>query len=233
MKNSGKKDSRLNELYETASDQFFLQDTAELYANLIQLIREESWAEAKEKVDSGLQKEAKHRLLTLRAIQLGLILNQNELVTENAKNAESNFSDYPVWKIFNAWISLTKNEPKEAYRILSTLWGSDKKIYEKTELAVLAFLQSIESTKHSAEWSQLSKIIQKHPEWVGVRVWRLKNKSFTATDRKKEILQLTDLFHDPEKLKSLREKGEKDNFYFYQGLISLDKVKAQFEELVK
>ena len=100
MKIHGKKDSRLNELYETASDQFFFQDTAELYADVLQTIKAELWAEAKDKVELGLQKEAKHRLLTLRAIQLGLILNQQGLLVENSKTAESYFSEFPVWKIY-------------------------------------------------------------------------------------------------------------------------------------
>ena len=156
MKSSGKKDPRLNDLYETASDQFFLQDTAEAYAGLIQLIKEESWNEAKEKVEAALQKEGKQRLLTLRAIQLGLILNQNELLLENSKNAESNFSEFPVWRVYSGWSNLSKGDAKEAYRISSALWGSDRQLFEKTELAVLTLLESLELTKHTADWAKLS-----------------------------------------------------------------------------
>ena len=68
---------------------------------------------------------------------------------------------------------------------------------------------------------------------MGVRLWRLKNKTFAAADRIKEIAQLKDLFSHPEKLKIQREKAEKENSYFFLGLISIEKTKAQFEELVK
>lgn len=232
MKSSNKKDARLGELFETASDQFFFQETAELYADAIQLIREESWTEAKEKIEAGLQKESRHRLLTLRAIQLGLVLGQLDALTESLKIAESTYSDMNVWKLYNAWISLAKGDTKEAYRILSALWATDKKTFEKTEVVMWMFLQSIESTKHSVDWVALSKIIQKHSEWVGVRVWRLKNKSFAAADRKKEISQLKEIFQNPASLKKLREKEEKENSYYFFGLISVEKTKAQFEDFL-
>ena len=228
-----KKDSRIAELYETASDQFFFQDTAEIYADLVQFIKEESWLEAKEKTESGLQKEPKHRLLTLRAIQLALVLNQNDLIVENSKNADSYFSDSMIWKTYSAWINLSKNEPKEAYKTLSSMWISNKKLFENNELLMLGYLQSLELTKHVTDWVALAKIIQKHPEWVAVRVWRLKNKSFSPKDKSKEILQIKELFQDLKKLKSHREKEAKDGSYFYFGIISLEKTKAQFEELVK
>lgn len=233
MKVHGKKDHRLNELYETASDQFFFQDTAEIYADLLQTIKDENWPEAKDKVELGLQKENKHRLLTLRAVQLGLILNHQGLLEENAKNAESYYSDLPVWKVYHAWINISKNDPKEAYRILSSLWGSDKKLFENSEALMLAFLQSLESTKNSVDMARISKILQKHPEWVGIRVWKLKNKNILPAVRKTEITQLKALFQDMKKLKALREKTEKENSYYYLGLISMDKAKADFEELVK
>jgi len=238
MKSANKKDPRLAELFETASTQFFLQDTAELYSDVVQLIQEESWTEAKEKTEAGLQKESRHRLLTLREIQLGLVLGQTDLMTDAIKLTESTYPENTEWKVYSAWISLSKNDAKEAYRVLSALWTVDKKIFEKSEVAMLAFLQAIELTKHagdrgiehSVEWAQLSKLIQKHPEWIGVRVWRLKNKSFAEADRKKEIAQLKELFSDLKKLKEQREKQEKECSYFYSGIISAEKSKTLFDE---
>ena len=236
LKPGNKKDPRLSELFETASTQFFLQDTAELYSDVVQLIQEESWAEAKEKTEAGLQKESRHRLLTLREIQLGLVLGQLDPIADAIKVAESTYSENTEWKVYSAWISLSKNDAKEAYRILSGLWTNDKKLFEKSEVAMLAFLQAIELSKRTsdraAEWVQLSRLIQKHPEWVGVRVWRLKNKSFAEADRKKEITQLKEQFLDIKKLKSQREKQEKECSYFYSGIISVEKTKALFDEYI-
>lgn len=233
LKLNYKKDSRLAELFETASDQFFLQDTAELYADAIQFIKVESWLEAKEKIDAAIQKESKHRLLTLRAIQLGLILGQTEQVAENAKAAELNFPDFPIWRAYSAWINISKNELKEASRILMLLWNSDQKLFEKSEVLVLSFLQSLEVKKYSVSLVKLSKIIQNHPEWVAVRVWRLKNKSWSVSDRKREITLLKEMLSDLKKLNLQREKEEKESSYFFKGFISIEKTRAQFEELVK
>jgi len=234
MKSGNKKDPRLTELFETASTQFFLQDTAELYSDVVQLIQEESWTEAKEKTEAGLQKENRHRLLILREIQLGLVLGQVDLMADVIKVAENNYPENTEWKVYSSWIALSKNDVKEAYRVLSGLWNTDKKIFEKSEVAMLGFLQAIELGKHTSDrvvdWTQLSQMIQKHPEWVGVRVWRLKNKNFTESDKKKEISQLKDLFLDVKKLKDTREKQDKETSYFYSGIISLDKTKALLDE---
>lgn len=233
IKTHGKKDQRLNELYETASDQFFFQETAELYADLLEAIKQENWSEAKDKAEQGLQKEPKHRLLSLRAIQLGIILNQQALLLEGSKNAELFFSDSPVWKIYDAWIRLSKADSKEIYRTLQSWWSSDRKFFENAEVPMLVFLQSLDQTKHSVEWSLVSKVIQKHPEWVGLRFWMLKSKNTPASERKKEINGLKALFQDMKKLKELREKGERATGNQFLGLISIDQTKAEFEELVK
>jgi len=86
-------------------------------------------------------------------------------------------------------------------------------------------------------WFKLFKysktIIQKHPEWVSVRVWRLKNKNFSIQDRKREVDSLKLIFSDLKKIKSQHEAEEKLNNYFYLGVISPEKAKAQFDELMK
>jgi hypothetical protein len=233
MKSSSKKDQRLQELYETASDQFFFQETAETYAELVQFIKQEAWGEAKDKVEAGLQKENRHRLLTMRAIQLGLVLTQKDLITENLKFAEQNFADQLVMKTYSAWIAINNKDTKDAVRFLSGLWNTDKKQFENTELLMLAYLEALELTKKAADWIQISKIIQKHPEWVSVRVWRLKNKNFSIQDRKREVDSLKLIFSDLKKIKSQHEAEEKLNNYFYLGVISPEKAKAQFDELMK
>jgi len=231
-KGSHQKDARLNDLYETASTQFFFQDTAELYSEVVQLIEEESWGEAKEKTETALQKESRHRLLTLREIQLGLVLGQVDRISETVRIADSLFSESSELKVYDAWINLNKNDAKEAFRILSSLMLTDKKIFEKSEVPSLAYFQSSELNKHGVDWSLFSKIVQNHPEWVGMRVWRLKNKSFTPMDRAKEVQQLKDLFSDLKKLKDWRGKQEKESTYFYSGIVSLEKTKASFDEWI-
>ncbi len=232
MKGPSKKDPRVQELYDAASDQFFFQETAELHSEVLQLLKDESWVEAKDKIETGLQKEPKHRLLTLRAIQLGLILTPKDPLSEYVKIAENNFSDQLVWKIYSAWMSVQKGDGKEAHRILSALWSSDRKFFEKTEVLMLSYLQAIDLTKHTADWIALSKIIQKHPEWVNVRLWRLKNKNFAAKDKEKEIAQLKVLLGDLKNLKSLHAKEDKDHSYYYMGLITVEKAKAQLDEIL-
>ena len=224
---SQRRDSRLSALYETASNQFFFQDTAELYADSVQLIREERFAEAKEKLDIALQKESHHRLLILREIQVGIVLGQSDSIVEPIKVAESLYADLTVWKVYNAWINLTKSDGKDAYRMMSGLWVTDRKLFETSEVATLAFLQAIDlkanhSPSDSNEVIALLKIVQKHPEWVGARTWK-------PVKDAKEIASLKIQFQDLGKLNAAREKLEKETSYFYVGFISLEKSKTAFE----
>jgi len=226
-----RKDSRLTELFETASEQFFFQDTAELSAEAIQYIRDENWSEAKDKLDSALQKEPGQRLITMRSIQVALALGNVSKAADLIKNAELYYADLTVLKIYKAWVNIHQKNAKEAIRILSPLWYSDQKMFEKNESVMLAFLKAMEMNKYQLDWSSVSKIIIKNPEWACARLLKTKSKSMTPVEYKKELLAIKGVIETSSKTKS-KPKEAKENSYQFLGLVAVDSCKKELEEIL-
>jgi tetratricopeptide (TPR) repeat protein len=229
LKAFNRKDSRLTELFETALDQFFFQDTAELHAEAIQYIRAENWNEAKDKLDTALQKEPGHRMTTMRSIQVALTLGNDSKAADLIKTADQFFPESVPLKVYKAWFYIQSKNAKEAIRIISALWISDRKLFEKNEAVMLAFLKAMDLNKYQLDWVNVSKIIQKKPEWACARLLKAKNKLMTTVEYKKELLAIKAVIEVSANSK-LRSKEIKEKSDQYLGLIPLDSCKKELEE---
>ncbi len=220
-----KNENLLNELSEAAMDQFFFQDTAESHADVLQLIRSDRWLDAREKLESALQKEPGHRQLVFRLVQVALASNSLNVAKEQIKFGEEHYSSQFNWKILYSWFSLLKEDYREVYRVLNPIWIPEKKKFEKEEAAYLVYLKMQEMLKFSPDWNAISKVIQKNPSWLGVRLWRLKNKMFTSLEKTKEIKQI-----QSQLVLKINAKRTKSLPFFY-GLISLESIKKELDSL--
>jgi hypothetical protein len=227
-----KNELALKELYEAATDQFFFQETAENHAEALELIRSDRWTDAKEKLEVAIQKEPGHRQLVLRLLQVALSSNALGSASEQIKFGEEHFASEFSWRILYAWFSFRKENYKEAYRVLNPIWVSEKKKCEQEEASYLIYLKVQEMLKFSPDWSAISRIIQKNPSWLGVRIWRIKNGNLSPVEKSKE-LKLIQKQYVVSKAKIESEIGSKKTTpvsYFY-GLVSLDSIKKEMDVL--
>lgn len=233
IKQFPKKESVLSELFETASQQFFYQETSELHADALQFIQSEIWSEAKDKIDIALQKENGHQQLVFRGVQIALALGKPGSVNDLVKLGETIYSDQFVWKILFSWHAYQKEDYREIYRVLNPIWLQEKKKFESDEAAYLIYLKMQESLKFASDWVAISKIIQKNPHWVGVRLWRLKNKVFTDVEKTAELKSLQTQFELKKKGSDLKSAGKKVKpVSYFSGLVQLESVKKELDSVL-
>jgi hypothetical protein len=227
-----RKDPRLTELFEAASNQYFAQETGELFAEASILIRDENWLEAKDRLETALKKEPLHRELILHSIQVLLVTGGIDRAAEIEKAANPYYGDSTIWKIYRAWILIHQKNGKEAIRILSALWNADRKPFERQEAWMLAFLKAMELNKYQLDLEYVDKIIQKHPEWICSRLTRLKLRPLSSAKHKKELFSIRSLMKDMTKYQKAIDQQAKDSRNQYKGLIPTDACKKEVEELI-
>ena len=227
-----KKEPILSELFETAAEQFFFQETSELHAEALQLIQAENWSDAKEKIDSALQKEGGHRQLVFRGVQIALALGKPGSVNDLIKFGEAHFSNQFIWKILFSWHAFQKEDYREIYRVLNPVWLQEKKKFEADEAAYLIYLKMQESLKFAPDWGAISKFIKKNPDWFGVRLWRLKKGIFTEIEKNTEIKSVQKQIELKNKRAEVKSKSKvlKPVSYF-SGLIQFDSIKKEWESI--
>ncbi len=227
-----RKDPRLAELFESASNQYFSQETGELFAEASILIRDENWPEAKDRLETALKKEPFHRELVLHSIQVSLATGTIDRASEIEKAASPYYGDSTIWKIYRAWILIHQKNGKEAIRILSALWNADRKPFERQEAWMLAFLKAMELNKYQLDWDNVGKIIQKHPEWICSRLTRIKLRTLPATKYKKELSSIQSVMKDPVKFQKTIDQQAKDSKNQYKGLVATESCKKEVDELI-
>jgi tetratricopeptide (TPR) repeat protein len=226
-----RKDIRLTELTETASEQFFFQETAELHSEALQLMRDENWSEAKEKLESALQKEPGHRLLLNRVIQTLLALEQSSKAADWFKIAEGLYPETGIDRIYRSWIGIQQQNAKDSIRPLSNLWYSDRKFFERNEAALLAFMKATELNKYQLDVPAIQRMIQKHPEWWCARLMWVKSRwNSKPIELKKELLKISKDLEVAERVKVPAKKDQKGNLDPFVGLVSKDGCKKDLNQ---
>lgn len=227
-----RKDPRLTDLLETASNQYFQQETMELYAEASILIRDDNWPEAKDRLETALKKEPLHRELLTASIQVALVTGSVDRAAELEKAGSPFYGDSMVWKTYRAWIQIQQKNGKEAMKILAPLWNSARAQFGRHEIWMLAFLRAMELNKYQLDWESAIKIIRSHPEWACSRLVKIRLKPLSTLKQRKELLEIKAVLDDSKKFQSAVARQEKEFRNQYKGLIPVESCKKETEELL-
>ncbi len=227
-----RKEPRLSELLETASNQYFQQETMELFAEASILIRDDNWPEAKDRLDTALKKEPLHRELMTTAIQVALATGNVDRAADLEKAGAPFYGDSMVWKTYRVWIQIQQKNGKEAMKVLALLWNSTRAQFSRNEVWILAFLKTMELNKYQLDWDAVVKIIRRHPEWACSRLAKIRLKPLPSVKQRKELLEIKAVLEDPKKFQSVLMVQEKEFRSQYKGLIPLESCRKEVDDLL-
>ena len=221
-------DPKASQMLNLVSTQFFNQETATIYYEALQLITQQKWAEARDKLELALNKEPGHALLLLRLIQCELILDLKDAVAQHLKIALDLNPDGKELKLYSARSSLSYPtltlDEKESYRIFTSL----KSTVQSNQTLTVWYLESLLKLKKTAELAPLqTRFLKEHPKWSYGLKWFLDNHLLGPKEQKAFRTQLDKNLKDARSVsRRIRKRGQTNSILLVRVLHRREYQKA-------
>ena len=223
-----KKDDRVLKLRDLSATQFFDQETANFYYEAVRHLSGGRWVEAKERLDQAIKQEPGQGLVLLRMIQIELYNGAKGTLEEHITQLQQLMPNSIELKAYSGRENYNDEEYREAFRIFLPI----KDTLLQNETGALWWLDALLKVNRMGDIALIqNRMLKDHPSWSSVLLWFLQGKTLSAAEHAKFTAQLTKNLKDPEKFKLEQENEGKRTQYFWEGYVSYDLIKTEFDRM--